>query len=122
MNTRTVRTFPVNGDLFPFIDQWAQANGYWVRASSGPAGPERLYQKGQGFLVAPMMLNVRQENGQVTLQSWVRINLFNRIASLFILPAEMGVESGGFKAILPRKMARDSVNHLLQQIGQPPIP
>ena len=118
MNTRTERTFPVNGDLWPFVEQWAKANGYWARGSTGP---ERLYQKGQGFLVAPMMVNLRQENGQVTLQSWVRINLFNRICSAFILPAEIGVESGGLKAILPRKMARDSVNHLLQQIGQPPI-
>ena len=122
MTSRTVRTFPVKGDLWPFVEQWAKANGYWARASSGPAGPERLYQKGQGFWVAPMMVSVRQENGQVTLQAWVRINLFNRIASLGILPAEMSVESGGFKAVLPRKIARDAVNHLLQQIGQPPIP
>src|SRR5258708_39876593 len=95
MNTRTERTFPVNGDLWPFVEQWAKANGYWARGSTGP---ERLYQKGQGFLVAPMMVNLRQENGQVTLQAWVRINLFNRICSAFILPAEIGVASGGLKA------------------------
>jgi hypothetical protein len=33
----------------------------------------------------------------------------------------MSIESGGLKGVLPRSMARDSVNKLLAQLGQPPI-
>ncbi len=74
------------------------------------------------MLVAPMMLSLRQENNVVTLEAWVRSNLFVRLMSFFILPAEIGIESGGFKAVLPRKIARDAVNSLLHQLGVPLIP
>jgi hypothetical protein len=33
----------------------------------------------------------------------------------------MGIESGGVRGVLPRNMARNSVNVLLAQLGQPPI-
>jgi hypothetical protein len=41
--------------------------------------------------------------------------------SAFMLPAEMGIESGGFKGVLPRKIARDGVNALLKLLNQPLI-
>jgi hypothetical protein len=77
------------------------------------AGDVRLYQKGVGFLVAPMMLEVSETKGKVKLLVWIRVNLFVRIFSLFILPARMGVESGGMRGVLPRKIARTAVNKLL---------
>jgi hypothetical protein len=119
MSKRTQISFQPNGDIWPQVDGWASANGYNRRA---PTGSERLYQKGTGMLVAPMMLSIRQENGVVTLEAWVRSNLFVRMMSFFILPAEIGIESGGFKAVLPRKIARDAVNGLLHQLGVPLIP
>lgn len=119
MTKRTQISFQVNGDIWPVVDGWARTNGYNRKA---PSGSERLYQKGTGMLVAPMMLSIRQENSVVTLEAWVRCNLFMRIMSFFILPAEIGIESGGFKAVLPRKIARDGVNGLLHQLGVPLIP
>src|SRR5260370_37148814 len=116
MESRTQITFPQGADFWPTVERWAGAHGYSARESSGPA---KLYQKGVGFLVAPMMLSIRQENGQVVMEAWVRCNLFIRLSSFFILPAEIGVQSGGFKAVLPRKIARDAVNALLQQLGVP---
>jgi len=69
-----------------------------------------------------MKLKVRQENQEINIEAWISANLFVRIMSLFILPAEMGIESGGFRAVLPRSIARTAVNKLLAQLGQPPIP
>ena len=118
MTQRTKISFQLSADVGPSVERWAGANGFNPRAS---AGPGRLYQKGVGFLVAPMMLSVQQANGQVALEVWIRCNLFVRIFSLFILPAEMGIESGGFRGVLPRKIARDAVNRLLFDLGQPLI-
>lgn len=119
MAKRTTLDFPFAGDLWGTLEPWAKENGY--QQQQGDAS-RRLYQKGVGFLVAPMMLEVRQEDGQVHLEAWVRCNLFVRLMSLFMLPAEMGIESGGFRAVLPRNIARSAVNKLLPQLGQPAIP
>jgi hypothetical protein len=62
MLPRTKITFPQTFDIWPVIDTWAQANGYNVRETTNTG---RLYQKGIGFWVAPMMLSVNQLNGQV---------------------------------------------------------
>jgi hypothetical protein len=118
MSTRTTLRFSSPGEIWPVIDKWANENGYKQKES---VGPERLYQKGTGFLVAPMMLKIRQENQETNLEAWIRSNTLVRLMSLFILPAEMGIESGGFKAVIPRNMARKAVNTLLTQLGQTPI-
>lgn len=116
---RTVRDFAFTGDLWSIVDSWAAQNGY--NQKQGDAA-RRLYQKGTGFLVAPMMLELRHDAGQVHLEAWTRFNLFARLGSFFILPDEMGIESGGFRAVVPRNIARGAVNKLLPQLGQPEIP
>jgi hypothetical protein len=119
MDQRTRLSFPQSGNIWPQVEQWAGSNGFNLRSSSVA---ERLYQKGTGFLVAPMMLSIGQTDSKVVMEAWVRCNIFIRITSLFILPAEMGIQSGGFRGVLPRSIARNAVNVLLQQLGQPPIP
>jgi len=119
MNTRTRVRFHSAGDIWPVVNKWAVEHGYKLKES---AGKECVFQKGTGFLVAPMMLKVKQENQETIIEAWIRANLFVRISSFFILPAEMGIESGGFKAVIPRNMARKAVNTLLAQLNQPPIP
>lgn len=119
MDKRTKISFQPNGDIWPHVEQWAGANNFNLKSSSGS---ERLYQKGHGFLVAPMMLFIRQTDGSVAMEAWVRCNMFSRVMSFFILPPEMGIQSGGFTGVLPRSIARNAVNALLQQLGQPPIP
>jgi hypothetical protein len=119
MEKRTQVTFPQRPDFWPTFERWAGSHGYSPRQSAPQA---KLYQKGKGFLVAPMMLSIQEQNGQVAMEAWVRCNLFVRLSSFFILPAEIGVQSGGVKAVLPRKIGRDAVNALLQQLGVPLIP
>ncbi len=115
---RTVLDFPFRDDLWAIVEPWANQNGYRQKEADTS---RRLYQKGAGFLVAPMMLEVRQDGGQVHLEAWARFNILARLMSFFILPDEMGIESGGFRAVVPRNIARGAVNKLLPQLGQPLI-
>ncbi len=119
MTKHTVLSFPYGPSVWTEIERWANINSFRLKNDSGF---DRLYQKGVGFLVAPMMFSIRQVDGLVSCEAWVRFNGFVRLASLFILPAEMGVESGGFRAIAPRAIARNAINQLLARLGQPPIP
>jgi len=72
-------------------------------------------------LTAPMMLKVDQVDGQVTLTAWIKVSFIVRLMVLFIVPREMGIESGGLKLVMPRKIARTCVNKLVSQFGQPAI-
>jgi hypothetical protein len=118
MTKRTVIRVPVQS--WAFIEPWLASNSFTPQQSSPQ---ERLYQNGSGLLIAPTMLLVRQVSAEaLQLEVWVRCNLFTRIASLFLLPAEMGVESGGWRGWLPRQMSRDLFNGLLRQLGLPQIP
>jgi hypothetical protein len=119
VNKRTTIKFPWEGDIWPIIDAWAGENGYRPKSA---LGAERTYQKGTGFLVAPMMLKVKQDKQETEIQAWIRANLLVRLMALFILPAEMGIESGGMRGVLPRNIARKAVNALLAKLRQPPIP
>ena len=119
MKKRTIIRFSSTGDVWPVVEKWANENGYKPKES---AGQERTYQKGVGFLVAPMMLKVRHENQETNIEAWIRANILVRLMSFFILPAEMGIESGGVRGVLPRNIARKAVNALLAQLGQSPIP
>jgi hypothetical protein len=118
MNTRTTKSFSYNTDIWPVVDNWAKENSYRMKENSGST---RLYQKGRGFLVAPMMLKLTQQNGEVTLTAWIRVNTLVRLMGLFLIPSEMGIESGGIKLVAPRKIARSAVNKLLTQCQQSAI-
>ncbi|MFQ5572060.1 MAG: hypothetical protein ACE5G0_20480 [Rhodothermales bacterium] len=119
MSKRTIREFQHEGDIWPVVEKWAGEKGYRFKKTSASG---KLYQKGVGFLVAPMMCQVDTVNGTVHLQAWIRVNAFMRLMVLFLIPAEMGIESGGFRLALPRSMARKAVNELLGTLGQEPIP
>lgn len=117
--SRTTLDFRAPGELWPWIDQWANSTGFHIVQS---AGPMRLYQKGSGFWIAPTMVSFQQSGDVIHLESWVRANLFVRLMALFIIPAEMEVRSGGFRMVIPRKYGREAVNKLLAELKLPLIP
>jgi hypothetical protein len=119
MAARTVRDFQVGFDVAPLVDAWAQANHYGFRGVL-PDGT-RSYQRGNGVMTGAMPFTVRQAGTSVHLEACVHSTLLARITALFLIPADMAIESGGMKGMLPRKIARESVNKLLAQLGQPPI-
>lgn len=119
MSSRTTIQFQHDGDVWPIVEKWASENGY---RKIEALGTERTYQKGIGFLVAPMMLKVSHDEKRTSIEAWISANILVRLMSMFILPSEMGIGSGGFKAVIPRNIARKAVNNLLAQLRQSPIP
>jgi hypothetical protein len=118
MNPRTIRDFEYSGDVRPLVDAWAPEDNFRLIDATGP---KRVYQRGYGFWTAPVKLEVSQQGSRVHLETWVHLNLLVRIMALFILPKQMGVESGGFRGVLPRKIGRNAVNRLLAKLQQQPI-
>lgn len=120
-NKRSVVVYPVKGDPWPVIAAWAQQHKFMPREPQ--TGNTKLFQKGSGFWTAAMRAQFTYDGmGSMQVQAWLPISLFARIAALFMLPAEMHIRSGGFRAVLPRKMARTAVNELLAHVGAQPIP
>ena len=117
---RSVVTFTVAGDPWPTIAAWAQQHSFLPRAPQ--TGSVKLFQKGSGLWTAPMRAQFTQTGSTIELQAWVHNPLLARIFALFILPAEMNLRSGGFRAVIPRNIARKAVNQLLAQVGAEPIP
>lgn len=115
---RAIIEFTPNGDPWPAILEWAQNTKY--RPLTRGEGSAH-FQKGLGFWVAPQNLFVEVTPESVRLEAWISAGMFVRAMSLCILPAEITIESGGFTAALPRKMARKDVNRLLETLGQPPL-
>ncbi len=103
-------------DFWETVESWAGPTKYKLKESSDG---KRTYQKGTGFLVAPQMLEIESSGGHTTMQAWIRAGLFVRMMSLFILPAEITIASGGLKAAIPRKMARKDINKLLESLQCP---
>jgi hypothetical protein len=119
MGNRTTITFQSDSEIWSTVETWAEETGYRLKSRSES---QRLYQEGSGFLTAPMMLEIAQDGKATRLEAWVRVNLIVRIMGLFLIPSEMGVESGGVRLVAPRKIARSAVNKLLVQLGQQEIP
>ncbi len=121
MFSRTIMDFTVANveDTLKTIKEWAHQNNYHLKKSSYSW---QLFQKGTGFLVAPMMLEISYNGLTFHLEAWVRATLLARLGALFLIPAEIGIESEGFKMAIPKKIAREAVNKLLDQLGQPSIP
>jgi hypothetical protein len=101
------------------VEGWGRENSFNLKETSPT---NRLYQKGIGFLVAPMMLQASCNGEQCTLDAWVRVNVLVRLMALFIISSEMSIESGGFRLVAPRSIARNAINKLLVKLGQPQIP
>ena len=118
MKKRAEISFTADADIWSTVEKWAGEHKYNIKTQSGS---KRLFQKGVGFWVAPTMLEIEVDGNRVQIEAWIRINLFTRLFSLFILPAEITIESGGVRAAVPRRIARKAVNKLLIQLNQPEI-
>ena len=115
---RTAREFTAGADLWQIVDGWAQQTGYRLIAYDQVS---RLYQRGEGFLVAPQRLQLTYTGTGYRLEAYVWVPMFTRVFTLMLMPEELRLESGGFTGSLPRKTARGHVNLLLQALGQPLI-
>ena len=117
---RSTVSGPVSSDPWGTIDAWAPGAGYKLIAGGGT--PTRTFQKGSGFLVAPMMLIASLEGSNLTIQGWVAPTFLARLFALFLIPVETNIGTSGFVMVIPRRMANKVVNGLLTQLGLPTIP
>jgi hypothetical protein len=115
---RAIRDFSAPGEMWRVTDRWAEREGFRVVERGED---RRRYQKGHGIAVGSRIVDLRKTGEQAHLEAWVHANGLARAMSLFILPAEITVESNGMKAALPRRFGRTEVNHLLEALGQGPI-
>src|SRR5215831_13772633 len=111
---RAVRDIEVSADLWPVVDRWAQQPGYRVDEQDND---RRSYKKGSGVMTGSRLVTIATSGRSVHLEACVTANFLARLFSLFILPKEITIESGGMKAVLPRKLGRNEVNDLLQSPG-----
>jgi len=65
------------------------------------------------------VLKVKKDDPETTFEAWIRVNVTFRLMLLFILPSEMGLESGGFR--LAETLHDKDVDELINQLGQSPI-
>lgn len=115
---RTVREFQSDADV------WGVANGRAAQAGYDLVEQDeasRTYKRGKGFWVAPQKLKMTFTGHGYRMEAWVWLPMLNRIVTLFLMPEELRIESGGVSAFIPRNKAREQVNGLLQALGQPPI-
>jgi hypothetical protein len=116
---RSVVTFTLNGEPWPKIAAWAKNHRFLPREPQ--TGSTKLFQKGSGLFTAPMRAQFTQRGNDIELQAWVHVPLLTRIMALFLLPQEMSLRSGGFRAVVPRSIARKAINELLVDVGAEPI-
>ncbi len=116
---RRVVTFKVKGDPWERITAWAKRHRFMPRSE---APGTKLFQKGSGLWTSPMRAQFTVKDGKVELQAWVHNLLFTRLITLFLMPMEMNIRSGGFRAMVPRSIARNAVNELLREMNATEIP
>ena len=104
-------------DPWPLITGWAQHHKY--EAAGPPFEGMMVYQRGWG-LHKPHLVAFHIEGNVLTIQACVRFSPLERFRSLFLLPAEINVGSGG-RGVLARRKVRGEVNELLGHLGAPPI-
>jgi hypothetical protein len=97
--SRTTRQFEAPQDLWAVVDKWVSDKGY--RTVLGQGSDQRVFQRGHGWWVASQVLEIRKNGSRVELQMYVRAMLMARIFALFLIPGEMGIESGGIRMVLP---------------------
>lgn len=103
--------FASDKDVYAMVDSWATSNGYVLKRSEGGL---RKYQKGSGFLTAPMFLELDRVGEKYSIKSYVRINGF-------VVHGDVGLAGDGFLVKLPRSMAKKAQNQLFQSLELQPL-
>lgn len=103
--------FASDKDVYAMVDSWATSNGYVLKRSEGDA---RKYQKGSGFLTAPMFLELDRVGAKYSIKSYVRVNGL-------ILQGDVGLAGDGFLVKLPRSIAKKAQNQLFQSLELQPL-
>lgn len=103
--------FASEQDVYGLAQAWAGRNGYALKRSEGDL---RVYQKGTGFLTAPMFLEIDRKDGRWSFKSYVRVNGL-------VVQGDVGLSGDGFMVKVPRSMAKKAQNELYTALSLAPL-
>ncbi|SDX75788.1 hypothetical protein SAMN05421681_107258 [Lysobacter enzymogenes] len=103
--------FASDQDVYALAQAWAGRNGYALKRSEGDL---RVYQKGNGFLTAPMFLEIDRPDGRWSFKSYVRVNGV-------VVQGDVGLSGAGFLVKVPRSMAKKAQNELYASLDLAPL-
>ena len=118
MNARTIRSFNVPVDIWKIVENWAKTENF---TSDESKQDRRKWHKSGGVLNSKINVEVLKDGDAYRLEAWLEPSLLTRIITIFAASREMALESGGYVLVLQRTEARDAVNRLLIDLGQPLI-
>jgi hypothetical protein len=118
-SSRTILDFSFVGDVHPILKKWASENGF--NPLSGLEGAIE-YKRGGGVMMSPVMVQIKQIDKNVHLETWLQVDLLTEFITLFNSPEQSAIESGTTTLLWrEREIARLYINKLLKEFGQPPI-
>lgn len=103
--------FTSDKDVDTAVDAWAGRHGYALKRHEGS---RRVYQKGTGFLTAPMFLETDRQGERYSFKSYVRINGL-------VVQGDVGLSGNGILVKLPRAMAKKAQNELFESLNLAPL-
>ena len=112
------RNFAARSDIWPIIETWANEFSYHLTEMKGS---RRLYHKGEEKWFSGIYLDIRSQESDVILVSWIEVGLLFRILTLLFLPAELKIKPNGYLGILKRRQTCRDLNVLLERLHQPLI-
>jgi hypothetical protein len=117
-SSRTILDFSFAGDVHPILEKWASENSFFIRKSSRGV---IKYRRSGGVMMPPVMLQIKQSDKSVHLETWLQVDILTEFTTLFNAPAQSAIDSSAKGLWREREIARLHVNKLLKEFGQPPI-
>jgi len=115
---RWTRSFTVRQEVWPIIEHWATENSYHLVALKAK---KRSYQKSSGPGWYTTVVEMKQNENEFTITSWIRVGFTARALTLFLHPTEFQIYASGWKGSVARRKACAELNVLLDNMRQAAI-
>ncbi len=112
---RTVRETHYTRDKWTKIHNWALNNKYKLLEKQSDE-ERRIYKKRFSWLMPATYIEMYKKDKMLKLDFWVNADAYLIVSLLTFRPSEIRLDRGGLAGAVPRKMARDLVNPLLDQL------
>jgi hypothetical protein len=117
-SSRTILDFLFAGDVHPILEKWASENSFTIRKGARGA---ITYRRSGGVMMPPVLLQIKQIEKSVHLETWLQVDILTEFTTLFNAPAQSAIDSSTKGLWREREIARLHVNKLLKEFSQPPI-
>ncbi|MDD5016869.1 MAG: hypothetical protein PHO15_02065 [Eubacteriales bacterium] len=122
--SRTLRNFQAIDNIDEIIKQWEKKSGF-IEGNPLLSKVIDMSKVSYGYhalsVNSTTFLTIAIDGKDVHLEAWVSNDFMGRLFSLFILPAEMPLDSKSAVGIAGRMFTKKSVSELLAGLGQEPL-